>query len=64
MAFVFYRHPRRPNEISATIAGSGSAITAAVERLESEGNEVTDIIPRPTNLTLQAKFPLKRLLLR
>ena len=60
MAFVFYRHPRRPNEVSVTIAGSKWAITAAVERLEREGNEVTGIIPPPTDLSLQGKFPPKR----
>jgi hypothetical protein len=53
MAFVFYRHPRRPNEVSATIVGSEWAITAAVERLEREGNEVTRIVPPPTDLILQ-----------
>ena len=53
MAFVFYRHPRRPNEVSATIAGSRWAIMAAVERLEHEGNEVTDIVPPPPDLILQ-----------
>jgi hypothetical protein len=57
MAFVFYRHSRRPNEVSATIAGSERAITAAVERLEREGNEVTGIIPPPTKLILQGKLP-------
>jgi hypothetical protein len=60
MAFVFYRHPRRPNEVSVTIAGSGWAITAAVERLEREGNEVTGIIPPPNNRILQGKYPPKR----
>lgn len=59
MAFVFYRHPRRPNEVSATIAGSELAIIAAVERLQREGNEVTAIIP-PTNVILQGKTPPKR----
>jgi hypothetical protein len=61
MAFVFYRHSHRPNEISAAIAGSEWAITATVERLEREGNEVTGIIPRPTNLILQGKLPPKRI---
>jgi hypothetical protein len=60
MAFVFYRNPRRPNEVSVTIAGSELAITAAVERLEREGNEVTGIIPPPTDLILQGRFPSKR----
>jgi hypothetical protein len=60
MAFVFYRHPRRPSEVSATIAGSEWAITATVERLEREGNEVTGIIPPPTNRFLQRKIPPKR----
>jgi len=60
MAFVFYRHPRHPNEVSATIAGSEWAITAAVERLEREGNEVTGITPPPSNLILQGRFPPKR----
>jgi hypothetical protein len=64
MAFVFYRHSHRPNELSATIAGSEWAITAAVERLEREGNEVTGIIPPPTNRILQGKFPPKRTPLR
>jgi hypothetical protein len=56
MAFVFYRHPRRPSEVSVTIAGSEWAISATVERLEREGNEVTDIIPPPTNRLLQGKI--------
>ena len=56
MAFVFYRHPRRPNEASAIIAGSNWAITAAVQRLEREGNDVTDIMPPPTDLVLQGKL--------
>jgi len=60
MAFVFYRHPCRPNDVSATIAGSKWAITAAVERLEREGNEVTDIIPPPTDLVLQGKLRPRR----
>jgi hypothetical protein len=59
MAFVFYRHPRRPNEVSATIAGSGWALTVAVERLERAGNEVTGIIPPPTNRILPRKIATK-----
>jgi hypothetical protein len=57
MAFVFYRHPRRPNEVSATIAGSVWAITAAVERLEREGNEVTGIMPPLTKPHPSRKGP-------
>jgi hypothetical protein len=59
MAFVFYRHPRRPSKVSATIAGSNWAITAAVQRLEREGNEVTAIMPPPTDLILHGKLPPK-----
>lgn len=61
MAFVFYRDPRRPNEVSVTIAGSAWAITTTVERLEREGNEVTGIIPPPTNLIPQKRVPLSSL---
>ena len=57
MAFVFYRHPRSPNEVSATIVGSKWAIAAAVERLEREGNEVTSIIPPPADLIHPRKAP-------
>jgi hypothetical protein len=53
MAFVFFRDPRRPNEVSATIAGSEWAIMAAIERLEREGNEVTGIVPPPSDRILQ-----------
>ena len=53
MAFVFYRHPCRPNDVSATIAGSKWAIMRAVERLEREGNEVMGIVPPPPDLILQ-----------
>jgi hypothetical protein len=60
MAFVFYRHSHRPNDVSVTIAGSEWAIIAAVERLEREGNEVTGIIPPQSNLMLQEKYPPKR----
>jgi hypothetical protein len=59
MAFVFYHHPRRPNEVSATIGGSELAIRASVECLEREDNEVTAIIPPPTTVILQGKSPPK-----
>ena len=60
MAFVFYRNPLRPNEASVTIAGSELAITAAVERLEREGNEVTAIIPPPTDRASQGSAGLRK----
>jgi hypothetical protein len=49
MAYVYYRGLRRPNEVSVTVAGGQSAIKAAVERSEREGNEVMGIIPPPTH---------------
>jgi hypothetical protein len=63
MAFVFYRHPRHPNEVSVTIAGRGSAIAMVVERLEREGNEVTSIIPPPANHIIRGSIPPKRALI-
>jgi len=57
---ITYRHVRRLIGAGTTIVGNEGQITAAVDRLEHDGYEVTGIDPPPINLILLGKAPRYR----
>jgi hypothetical protein len=56
MAFVItYRDPRRPGKAGAKIVGSEAQVKEALERLQSEGCDVTRITPPPLTLIVSGR---------